>query len=158
VRAGAQFRSYSNDGTSNGPYVEGNLNYAVERRITVTWTNRYGLEEADVVNAQNPTVFRTGLEGKFNLTPRIITTLGLYYAHSDYPESVTPLSFGGIIIGETITPAYTQNEFDGKIGLRYAITPLIGAQVEYHYTDVTSGAGGENYNRNRLFGGFNVTF
>jgi len=158
VRAGAQFRSYSNGGTSNGPYVEGNLNYAVGRRTTVSWTNRYGLEEPDVVNAPNPTVFRTGLEGKFNLTLRISTTLGLYYVHSDYPESVTPLFFGSIRAGEIIDPPYTQNEFDGTIGLRYAITPLIGAQLEYHYTDVTSGMTGQNYNRNRVFGGFNVTF
>src|SRR5262249_46575618 len=139
VRGGAQFRSYTDGGTRNSPYVEGNLNYAVGRRTTVTWTNRYGLEEPDVVSSQNPTVFRTGLEGRFKLTPRISTTLGAYYVHSDYPESSTPLSFGGIIIGETIAPAYTQNEFDGSIEFRFAITPLIAAQLGYHYTDVTSG-------------------
>jgi hypothetical protein len=158
VRAGAQFRSFSDGGTSDSPYVEGNLNYAVGRRTTVSWTNRYGLEEPDVSNAQNPKVFRTGLEGKFNPTPRISTTLGLYYVHSDYPESVTPLSFGGIIIGETTTPAFTQDEFDATLALRFAITPLIGAQLGYHYTDVTSGMAGNHYNRNRVFGGFNATF
>jgi hypothetical protein len=158
VRGGAQFRSYSNGVTRNSPYVEGNLNYAVGRRTTVTWTNRYGLEEPDVSNAQSRTAFRTGLEGKFNLTPRISTTLGLYYVHSDYPEFATPLSFGGTIIGETITPAFTQDEFDGTLALRFAITTLIGAQLGYHYTDVTSGMPGDHYKRNRVFGGFNVTF
>jgi hypothetical protein len=158
VRAGAQFRTYSDGGSRNSPYVEGNLNYAVGRRTTVSWTNHYGLEEPDVVNSQNPTVFRTGLEGKFNLTPRISTTLGLYYVHSDYPESSMPLSFGGIIIGETITPAFTQDEFDGSIELRFAITPHIAAQLGYHYTDVTSDMGGQDYHRNRVFGGFNVTY
>jgi hypothetical protein len=158
VRAGAQFRSYSDGGTRNSPYVEANLNYAVGRRTTISWTNRYGLEEPNVSTASNPTVFRTGLEGKFNLTPRIITTLGLYYVHSDYPAAVTPLFFGDFIIGEVITPPFTQDEFDGTIGLRYAITPLIGAQLGYHYTEVTSDMGGQHYNRNRVFGGFNVTF
>jgi hypothetical protein len=158
VRAGAQFRSYSDGGTRNSPYVEGNLNYAVGRRTTVSWTNRYGLEEPDVSNGQSRTAFRTGLEGKFNLTPRISTTLGLYYVHSDYSEFTTPLYLGGIIIGEITTPAFTQDEFDGSIVLRLAITPLIGGQLGYHYTEVTSGMAGDHYNRNRVFGGFNVTF
>ena len=159
VHAGAQFRSYSDGGTRNSPYVEGNLNYTVGRRTTLSWINHYGLEEPDVVNSQNPTVFRTGLEGKFNLTPRISTTLGVYYVHSDYPESTTPLSLGGIIIGETTVPAFTQDEFDGAIELRFAISPLIGAQLGYHYTDVTSDSVvGQTYHRNRVFGGFNVTF
>ena len=159
VHAGAQFRSYSDGGTRNSPYVEANLNYTVGRRTTLSWINHYGLEEPDVENSQNPTVFRTGLEGKFRLTPRISTTLGVYYAHSDYPESTTPLFFDGIIIGETIVPAFTQDEFDGSIDLRFAITPLIGAQLGYHYTDVTADMGqGQNYHRNRVFGGFNVTF
>jgi hypothetical protein len=160
VRAGAEFRSYSDGGTRNSPYVEGSLNYAVGRRTTVSWSNHYGLEEPDVASSQNPTVFRTGLEGKFNLTPRISTTLGLYYVHSDYPESTTPLFFGDIIIGETITPAFTQDEFDGTIELRFAITSLIRAQLGYHYTDVTSNMVGlgQDYHRNRVFGGFNVTF
>src|SRR5499427_6103199 len=43
VHAGAQFRSYSDGGTRNSPYVEGNLSYAVGRRTTVSWTNHYGL-------------------------------------------------------------------------------------------------------------------
>jgi hypothetical protein len=158
VRAGAEFRSYTNGGTRDSPYVEGNLNYIVGRRTTVSWTNRYGLEEPDVANSQNPTVFRTGLEAKFNLTPRISTMLGLYYVHSDYPESTTPLFFGNIVIGETITPAFIQDEFDGTINLRFVITPLIAAQLGYHYTEVTSGMVGQSYNRNRVFGGFNVTF
>jgi hypothetical protein len=70
------------------------------------------------------------------------------------------LSFGGIIIGETTTPAFTQDEFDASIELRFAITPLIGAQLGYHYTDVTSDnvSQGQDYHRNRVFGGFNVTF
>ena len=159
VRAGAEFRSYTDGSSRNSPYVEGTLNYTVGRRTIITWTNRYGLEEPDVVNAQNPTVFRTGLEGKFRLTPRISTTLGVYYVHSDYPESTTPLYLGGFIIGETTVPAFTQDEFDGAIELRFTITPLIGAQLGYHYTDVTSDmVVGQSYHRNRVFGGFNVTF
>src|SRR6516162_2130691 len=62
VHAGAEFRTYSDGGTRNSPYVEGNLNYTVGRRTTLSWINHYGLEEPDVVNSQNPTVFRTGLE------------------------------------------------------------------------------------------------
>jgi hypothetical protein len=141
VRGGAEFRSYDQDGNRNGPYFEGNLTYALGRRTSLSWTNRYGIEEPDVTNTQSRTVFRTGLEGKMSLAPRLSTTAGIYYVHSDYHQ-----------------PSAKEDDVDFALGFRYSITHYIGVQVGYHYTDVNANVAGRDYDRNRAFGGLNVTF
>ena len=141
IRGGAEFRSYDNDGDRNGPYFEGNVNYALGRRTSISWTNRYGIEEPDVTNTQSRTVFRTGLEGKLALAPRFSTTLGVFYAHSDYHA-----------------PSSSEDDIDASVGVRFAITHLVGVEIGYHYTDVISDVAGREYDRNRVFGGLNVTF
>jgi hypothetical protein len=117
----------------------------------VTWNNRYGLEEPDVLGSQSRTTFRTGLQTKFNLTSRISSTVDLYYVHDDYPAftSGTP---------PVVTPGFTQNTFDGNLSLRYAITPLFGVQAGYHYTNITSDIQFREYSRNRVSAGVSLTF
>ena len=69
--------------------------------------------------------------------------------HDDY-HSLT----SGLIV----TPAFAENTFDGNLSVRYAITPLIGVQAGYHYTDISSDAQFREYSRNRVFAGVNLTF
>ncbi len=146
LRGGAQFRSYDVGGDRTGPYFEGALNYAVGRRTSVTWTARYGLEEPEVPGAQSRTTFRTGLRTKFDLTSRFSSTLDLYYSHDDYHSA-----------GPTFFP-FSEDAFDAGLSLHYAITPLIGVQAGYHYTDVTSDGTGREYSRNRFSGGLSLKF
>jgi len=148
-RGGDQFRSFTQGGAQSGPYFEGNLNYKVGRRTTVSWANWYGIGEPNVTSAQSRTSFHTGLEGNFNLTPRIGSTLSFYYEHSDYSSS----SPGG-----GVSPSFTQDSIDVAISLRYAITRMLRVQAGYHRTELTSGVGGQNYSRTSLFGGVNLTF
>jgi opacity protein-like surface antigen len=57
-----------------------------------------------------------------------------------------------------VTPAFSENTFDGNLSVRYAITPLFSVQAGYHYTDLSSGAQVRDYSRNRVFAGVGVTF
>jgi hypothetical protein len=115
----------------------------------VTWNNRYGLEEPDTPGAQSRTTFRTGLQTKFNLTSRISSNVDLYYVHDDYH---------GFTSGTIVGMAFTENTFDGNLSLHYAITPLIGVQGGYHYTDISSDLLLREYSRNRVFAGVSLTF
>ena len=149
LRGGAEFRSYDQDGDRTGPYFEGLVTYALGKRTSVSWSSHYGLEEPDVAGSQSRTTFRTGLQTNFNLTSRISTNIGLYYVHDDY-HGFTP--------GPIVTGPFTENTFDGNLSLHYAITPLIGVQAGYHYTDVNSDILLREYSRNHVSAGVSLTF
>lgn len=147
-RGGAQFRSYDNDGDRTGPYFEGNVSYALGHRTSVSWVTRYGIEEPDTPNSQSRTTLRTGLQTKFSLTSRIETGLDLFYVHDDYHALTSGPANG----------AFAEDTFDVGFSVRYAITNLIGLQLGYNYTDVSSDSSIREYSRNRVSGGVNVTF
>ena len=148
-RGGAEFRSYDNDGDRTGPYFEGSVTYVLGKRTSVSWNNHYGLEEPDVAGSQSRTTFRTGLQTKFNLTSRISSSVDLFYVHDEYH---------GITSGPIMTAPFTENTFDGNLSLHYAITPLIGVQAGYHYTDINSDLLAREYSRNRVSAGVSLTF
>jgi hypothetical protein len=83
------------------------------------------------------------------MTSRISSTLDLYYVHDDYPAFTS---------GMIVTPGFTEDTFDGGLSVRYAITPLIGLQAGYHYTDIRSDNQFREYSRNRVSAGISVTF
>lgn len=149
IRGGAEFRSYDTGGDRTGPYFEGMLNYAVGKRTSVSWNARYGLEEPDTPGSQSRTTFRTGLHAKFDLTSRLSSALDAYYTHDDYHPITT---------GAFMNPPFTEDTFDIGLSLHYAITPLIGVQAGYHYTDVTSDNSFREYSRNRVSGGLSLKF
>jgi hypothetical protein len=151
LRGGAEFRSYNSGGDKTSPYFEGTVTYVLGKRVTTSWNNHYGLEEPGSIGSQSRTTFRTGLQTKFNLTSRISSTLDLYYVRDDYPSftSGTP---------PMVTPGFTENSFDGNLSVRYAITPLIGVQAGYHFTDITSDLPFREYSRNRVSAGISLTF
>jgi opacity protein-like surface antigen len=153
LRGGAEFRSYDGGEDRNGPYFEGTLNYAVGRRTSVSWITRYGIEEPEIAGAQSRTTFRTGLHAKFDLTSRVSSTFDAYYLHDDYHS----LNTAAAATPAPIQP-FSEDSFDVGLGVRYAITPLIGVQASYHYTDVTSDMAGREYSRNRFSGGVSFTF
>jgi hypothetical protein len=150
-RGGAQFREYNGNfgGNRTSPYFEGTLNYSVAKQTTVSWVNRYSIEEPDVLISQSRETFRTGLAIKHDLTQRLAGTLGAYYENDNY-QSLTN--------GSVSTPSFTEQSFDLAITLRYAITRYLGIQVGYNFTDVWSDQSFRDYTRNRVWGGLNATF
>jgi hypothetical protein len=69
--------------------------------------------------------------------------------HDDYHASAS---------GPIITQPFSENTFDGNLSVHYAITPLIGVQGGYHYTDINSDSALREYSRNRVFAGVSLTF
>jgi hypothetical protein len=149
LRGGAEFRSYNADGDRTGPYFEGTLNYILGKRASLTWTNRYGIEEPDVLNSQSRTTFRTGLETRYNLTSRISSNLAAYYEHSDYAAAVSS--------GVPSMP-FTEDSVDFAIALRYAINRYFGVEARYNHSEISSDTASRVYARNRYSGGLSITF
>ncbi|MEP7013916.1 MAG: outer membrane beta-barrel protein [Verrucomicrobiota bacterium] len=156
LRGGAQFRSFDSGSDRTEPYFESTLNYAAGRRTTVSWFTRYALEEPSVSGSASVTTFRTGLQTKYEIAPRVSTTIGLFYVRDDYPAGPPVTIFPGFTIPGP--PAFVENSVDVNLGLRYEVNRNFGIDVGYGHTEVTSGQAAREYSRNRYFGGVNLTF
>jgi hypothetical protein len=151
ARAGGELRSYTNLGNTRfDPYFEGTLGYALGPHLSLSWVNRYSIEEPDIVGSQARTTFRSGLSGTYKLTPRITASLSATYEHDENDGT----TFGFFII----SPPFTEDSFSLSLGLRYAINRTWGAELGYDFADVESGLPGLGYYRNRFYGGVNFTF
>jgi hypothetical protein len=152
VRGGAEFRDYDNNSEASdqsAPYFEGTLNYAVGKNTSVSWTNRYAIEEPDVRLNPSRTTFRTGVRAKHDFTARISANVGLYYEHDDY-DSVNTLT--------VISPSFTEEAFDAAVSLRFAVTRYLGIEAGFNHTEVTSDIFLREYSRNRYWAGINLLF
>ena len=119
------------------------------KRTLVTWTNRYSIEEPDVLLSQGRDTFRTGVSARHQFTPKISATASAYYVHDDYQSLNQPGVF---------SPSFTEQSIDLSVGLRYALTRNMAVEAGYSYTNVWSDVSFRDYTRNRYWGGFNVTF
>jgi len=86
----------------------------------------------------------------FDLTSRISSSIDAFYTHDQYHSLTT-----GVI---TPVAPFTENAFDIGLGVHYAVTPLVGVQVGYHYTDISSDFAFRDYSRNRVSGGVSLKF
>jgi hypothetical protein len=149
LRGGAEFRDYNGGSNRTSPYFEGTLNYNVGKQTTISWINRYSIEEPDTLLNPSRETFRTGVAAKHDFTPKITGTLGAYYEHDDY-QSVNQPGF--------VSTAFTEESIDLTISLRYAITRYLGVEAGYNYTDIISDISAREYTRNRYWAGVNLTF
>lgn len=154
LRGGAEFREYENavlnaNSSITDPYFEGTLIYALGKRTSISWTNRYGLEEPDVALAQHRTTYRTGLSVRYNVTTRISTNLAFFYEHDDN---------SGFFSAFTRSPAFTEDSFDLVLSARYAINRIFALEAGYDFTEVDSDIRLRSYTRNRFWGGLNFSF
>lgn len=148
-RGGAEFRDYDNNGDLSSPYFEGTLNYALGKDTTIAWTNRYAIEESDVLLNQSRRTFRTGLRLKHDFTPRITSMLGAYYEHDEYDGINTPM---------VVSSPFDEDAFDIALTVRYAVTRYFAIEAGYNHTEVLSDVFLREYSRNRYFAGVNLTF
>jgi hypothetical protein len=148
LRGGAEFRQYQDSGgDKSSPYFEGTANYVLGKNTTVSWTNRYAIQEPDALFNPSRTSFRSGLQAKHNFTARISGTLAAYYEHDDYDSLSMP-----------VTPGFTEEAVNIAGSVRFAVTRYFGLEVGYDHTQIISDASFREYTRNRFFGGLNVTF
>jgi Putative beta-barrel porin 2 len=149
LRGGAEFRDFDNNGESTDPYFEGTLIYALSKWTSISWTNRYGLEEPDVPGSISRTTFRTGLSVRHYFTARISTNLAFFYQHDNND------GFESFFVR---SPAFTEDSFDLVLSARYAITRNFALETGYNFTDVESDIALRSYTRNRFWGGVNFSF
>lgn len=149
LRGGAQFREFDNFDERTSPYGEATLNYSLGPRTSISWMNRYGLDEPDVPLAPSRTTFRTGLSGGFALTPRITSSLTLFYQHDENDGIITPVAF---------VPSFDEDSLDIGVGLRYEISRHFAAIAGYNHTEILSEIELREYSRNRYYLGLNATF
>lgn len=149
TRAGIEVRTFDTLGTRTDPYVEGTLVYALGPHLSLSWNNRYSIEEPDVVGSQARTTFRTGLTGSYKLTARITAALSAYYEHDVNDPSM---------IYFFIQPGFVEDSLSTSLTLQYAINHTWGLNLGWDFTDVQSEIAGREYDRNRFYGGVNFTF
>ena len=149
TRGGLEVRTYDNLPTRSDPYIEGTLSYALGPHFSLTWNNRYSIEEPDVAGSQARTTFRTGLIGSYKLTARILASLSAYYVHSNTDPSMVFIF---------IQPGFAEDSLDLSCSLRYSINHTWAADLGWNFTDVQSDIQFREYYRNRFYGGINFTF
>ncbi|MDQ3546059.1 MAG: outer membrane beta-barrel protein, partial [Verrucomicrobiota bacterium] len=149
LRGGVQFREFDTFGERTSPYAEGTLNYALTEKSSISWNNRYGLDEPDVPGSPSRTSFRTGLRGNYAFTPRISSTLSIYYQHDENDGFQSPLFF---------EPSFSEDTLDLALGVRYEINSTFAALAGYSHTEVLSDITLREYARNRYYLGLNATF
>jgi hypothetical protein len=156
TRAGVELRSYTtiNDARTD-PYFEGTLSYALGPHFTLSWNNRYSIEEPDVIGSVARTTFRTGLTGSYKLTARIVASVNAFYQHDNNDSVVTFLPGFPFPM---VQPAFVEDSLSVSLSLRYAINHTWGAELGYDFTDVWSDQSFREYYRNRFYGGVNFTF
>lgn len=147
ARGGVEFRQFDDDvpeGDRTAPYAELTLNYAVAQSTSVSWSNRYSLEEPDVPDAFSRTTFRSALSVRHAFTPRIVGGLGLAYQHDDNDGA---MGFSG----------FNEDAFDITLSVRYAINRNWAVEAGYQHTEVVSDESlFREFSRNRYWLG--VTF
>jgi hypothetical protein len=149
ARAGMEVRDYTNFGSRTDPYFEGTLLYALGPHLSLSWTNRYAIEEPDVPGSPSRTTFRTGLTARYNLTARIIAGLNAFWEHDNNDGAVTFLF---------VSPAFVEDVYSFGGSLRYAIDRNWGLELGYDFADVESEISLRQYSRNRFYGGLNLQF
>jgi Putative beta-barrel porin 2 len=149
VRGGLEAREYDQHGDETDPYFEGTLIYALGRRTSITFTNRYAIEEPDVAGSFSRTTYRTGLSVRYNFTSRLSANLAAFYEHDDND------GYSNFFV---VTPEFQEDSFDLALSARYAITRSFALEAGYNFTDVGSDIRLREYTRNRFWAGLNFSF
>lgn len=149
-RAGGEFRHYEQEDIDrSSPYFESTVTYALGQRTSLSWSNRYSIEEPNVADSPSRKTFRTGLEAKYGVTSRVSVSLGTYYEH-DMNE--------GVDTATVVSPEFDEDSFDIALTVRYAITRYLQVEAGYTHTEVWSDIALREYSRNRVYGGLQLTF
>ncbi|MGI8435952.1 MAG: outer membrane beta-barrel protein [Chthoniobacterales bacterium] len=154
ARGGVEVRDYDNTGflgtignpsSQTSPYGELTVNYALAQNTSISWSNRYSIEQSDVPELIGRTTYRTALSVRHNFTSRIVAGLNVAYQHDNYD-------------GNFITSGFDEDSFDISLSARYAINRNWAIDLGYDHTEVISGQIFREYARNRYYGGLTFTF
>ncbi len=153
LRGGIEVRDYEDnaatldqDTTAISPYAEGMLTYGYAQNSSISWTNRYSLEEPDIPGALTRTTFRTSLAVRQGFTARIAAGVNVGYQHDNNEASLAVASF-------------QEDAFDLSIYARFTMNRTFAFDVGYEHTQLFSDAAlNREYSRNRIYTGVTFTF
>ncbi len=156
VRAGVEVREFDSsetrilfgnvDDSRVAPYAEATVNYALAQNTSLTWVNRYSLEQPNVPDALTRQTFRTALSVRHNFTARISAGLNAAYQHDEYDATFS-------------NPNFNEDSFDIGLSARYAINRNFSVDVGYDHTEVVSpDALFRSFSRNQVYAGVTFTF
>lgn len=153
VRGGLEVRNYEDDASALdqdtsqvSPYGEGTLTYSYAQASSISWTNRYSLEEPDVPGALTRTTFRTSLAVRQGLTARIAVGANIGYQHDNNEASIAVSSF-------------QEDAFDLSVYARFTMNRTFAFDLGYEHTELISDAAlNREYSRNRIYSGVTFTF
>lgn len=171
IRGGAQIRevdSAQSDNTTD-PYLELMLNTRVNEQFALKSFLRYGIEDYDTVVAANGYVggvfgttltefdsrntLRVGLSAEYTISQKLSVFGGVDYIMSDYNDGHTTVfpqtAFGG---------SPSEDLINAYVGVSFAFTEQIFADLSYNYTDSSSDLPGRDYDRNRVNLGVRMEF
>src|SRR4029077_8466740 len=126
-QGGLQLRS-----GQTSPYFDVGLHYS-SRSASVSWTNRYSIEESGTGAGSGRETFRTNLLLNYRVTARISANLIVSYQHGTGAQGAD-IGFNGGVAGGA------ENVFDIGPGVRYAITPSLAVNAGYHHTELDRGS------------------
>lgn len=90
LRAGAEFREYDAFGSDSAPYVEWNTDYALGPVTSISWLNRYSIEQSYRGPGLSNDVFRTGIRFNHAFSERLKFNAAVFYSHNEYSAFVDP--------------------------------------------------------------------
>lgn len=149
VRMGASFRAFERGGESVDPDFEGSVDYLLNRKSSVAWSIRYSVEQATTPESFSQTTFRTGLQFRYEVTPRVSSAIGFNYHHDENQ----PLgSSGGT---ESISSV---NAYELLLNVHYQINRFIALDLGFARSETNSDDPTQDYTRNRYSIGLSFTF
>lgn len=144
LRLGMNFKSFEVGNKQSAPYVESSVSYRSTARSSVTWTNRFGFEEASSPNNER-LVYRSTIAYSYAFTPRLRGSATINLLHEINTDTLTDVEFA-------------QDTFDSTIGLDYQVTRRFSLNASYVFTITSSNTGTSDYYRNRIYFGGQMNF
>lgn len=139
---GAELYDSDLSGENTKPYAELGITHQVAEGLSIAWVNRLGYEATGVGVYDSNYTFRSNLDVRYQWTQKLSSYAGVTYLYTDYEGEV----------------GNTENLIEGRVGLNYALTEVIGLGLNYTYTDLSSDIDGESYDRQRINLGINASF
>lgn len=144
LKMGVNYKTFDVGGDQLGPYVESSVSYRSTARSTVSWTNRFGFEEAGSPDDERM-VYRSSIGYTYAFTPRLRGFASINLLHEITTNKVNDTEFA-------------QDTFDSNIGLDYQLTKRFGLNASYAFTITNSNTGTSDYYRNRVYFGGQISF
>ena len=145
IMVGVEFYDNEGSGDSVKPYMEVGLTRSLTEQLSLQWASRLGHESSSVGIYGSNYTFRTNVDLRYQISEKLSASAGASYLYTDYDGTST-----GVGNSEQL--------WEGRASLRYAITSALGLGLSYTYTHLDSDVDLDSYDRQRINFGVNASF